>query len=305
MLKLHHLSLLVILLLATANGAFGGRAPEPHRQVQGSAGAGEVLPNVSLDSNTAEFPTSVDENRSSMSAFSVNSATDQMHSATKTQTASSEKKGGRRWLVALLGILGFLTAVGWVGYRHSLRMQQVGEAAVHRRSAEHPLRKVRNSLRSLRAWKTNSFPYGLSIAIGIFILLFALTGGLFLSNLLLGTIFVGFGWVCLAILIPTVLVGGTMVFLEYYLREESGGGGGNTMFQRQASGCGAALAYLLRMIGLCLLAVAVSLFLFYGSFALFLTFPVTFGISTTIFVIMAALMIPSTILALQFLRGYV
>ncbi len=274
--------------------------------MQASVGAGKVPPNVSSDTMMAEFPTSVDGNRSSKSAYPLDSATDQMHSATKTETASSKKEGGGCWLVALLGILGFLTAVGWVGYRHSLRMQQMGEAAVHRRSAEHPLRKVRKSLRRLRVWKTNSFPYGLSVAIGIFILLFALTGGLFLSNLLLGTIFVGFGWVCLAILIPTVLVGGTMVYLEYYLREEAHSAGrGTTVFQRQLHGCAAGFGYLFRMIGLSILAFVVSLFLFWGSLVLFLTFPVSFGIACIVFLMMAALMVPSTILALQFLRGNV
>ncbi|MEY3444837.1 MAG: hypothetical protein RLZZ519_3118 [Bacteroidota bacterium] len=304
MLKLHHLSLLAILLLTTAAGAYGGRAPEPYRFGQNTAGSHEA---VSMDTgSTLQLTTTKDWKGQPSADASLDSTEETAGMLTEKQLEGVQKKSGGGWLYWVAGIVGWLLLMGIVGYRHSRRMEGLPAGSDARHAGFHPLRKIKQAQQWFRKWKANSLPYGVSIAIGIFILLFALTGGLFLSNLLLGTIFVGFGWVCLAILIPTVLVGGTMVFLEYYLREEAGsGGGGNTMFQRQASGCGAALAYLLRMIGLCLLALAVSLFLFYGSFALFLTFPVTFGISTTIFVIMAALMIPSTILALQFLRGYV
>lgn len=274
-------------------GAFAGRSPEL-RQV-----SPEPRPNP-WKGATVAAPSQADSISSSVRSISVKEATDSGKDAdgilpqeegghVGQSTERSMWQSWMGWAVFLGALLGF----GWLGKRYPYS-RDVPSVKLHFRRMRKPSRKSR------RPKNLQGIPEIVSVSLGILVLVVGFSAGILLCNLILGTIWVGFGLATLAVTLPFLLLAITFLILALTgLAEIEDMMRGRSTFERGLGGIGAGCAVILFLVFVVPAAVLVGGFLTWLGLTLFVG-TVGFDLALGLFLIMAALVVPAWLLSEDF-----
>ncbi|MFN8395062.1 MAG: hypothetical protein U0176_10475 [Bacteroidia bacterium] len=211
--------------------------------------------------------------------------------------AESESRSLWRSWMGWAMLLGALLGLGWLGRRYPLG-SDVPRVKLQFSRIRKPGRK--RGRRARKPKQTQDFWDIVTVAIGILILLVGLSGGIMLCNLILGTIWVGFGWATLAVTLPFLLVATTFLVLALVgLADINDMMRGRSTFARGIGGIGAGCATILFLIVGVPAALLLGGLLTWLGLLLFLQ-PVSFGLAIGLFLIMAALVVPAWVLSEDF-----